>query len=72
VRLFRINACVLLGNGNGTTATRQVPTFFLDSDCHGLLDEPSAQEFAEDMLTKIGHDVIQVSAHVADEGEIDG
>lgn len=53
--LFRVTACV--GQTvDGFWRVKQVPTFLLDGDVHGLLNEREAEAFATRLLTDLaGH-----------------
>lgn len=49
MKLFRVSATV--GRSvNGWWRTRQVPTFVLEREVHGLRTEAEAEAFAEQML----------------------
>jgi|GEM_PF-3890905 len=63
---YRITAQIVCTRSDGWTSTRQVPTFTLDANIHGLRDEAAAQERAIKMIRNLMTDGGNLSGYYTD------
>lgn len=52
--MYAIAAAMNTTDEHGWTATRQLPTFFLNADTQGIVDADHAEKIAHDILDRPG------------------
>ena len=54
---YAVTATVRERIGDGWTRSAQVPTFYLDADVQGIVDEDHAAIVARRVINPLGHDI---------------
>lgn len=55
--MYAITAAINSFNDDGWISTRPLPTFYLDSNIQGIVDEDHATKIAHDILDRPNHTV---------------